>query len=264
MADDLQRWKFRLAYDGAPWQGWQSQLSGLSVQDQVEAAFAAALNMPVSVQGSGRTDAGVHALAQVMHCDVPAALQMQGTNWVRAVNTKLPRSIRLLDGEPVDASFHARFSAKGKVYRYRISRAAVLSPFDHGRAWHVFGDVDLDAMRACATLLPGTHNFARLSANRGDMDEATRREDIAGTTRTMQRAELAEHGDELTFEIEGDGFLYKMVRLITGALVHVARGRASVAWFEDLLRDPSGVKNHHCAPADGLYLVRVLYGMDQR
>jgi len=105
----------------------------------------------------------------------------------------------------------------------------------------------------------GTHNFARLSANRGFPGEAELRADPASTTRTIHRTPVVEADDLLTIEIEGDGFLYKMVRLIVGAAVHVARGRAELGWFTDLLADPAGTKNNQCAPAGGLYLVRVLY-----
>ncbi len=134
-----------------------------------------------------------------------------------------------------------------------------MSPFEVGRSWHVYGPLDEEALARCAALLPGTHNFSRLSANRGHTSEEARRENPDDMTRTLSRVELRTEDDVTEIEFEGDGFLYKMVRLMVGSLIHVARGRESAEWFESLLTDPSGVKSHHMAPADGLYLARVIY-----
>lgn len=257
---EIQRLKLTIAYDGRSWQGWQSQPNGLGIQDKLNKALRTITQLPeASVEGSGRTDSGVHALAQIAHCDVPAALRMGPHNWVRALNANLPSSIRVLECHPAAPDFHARFHAKGKIYRYRIWRADVMSPFEVGRAWHVYGELDVDAFWRCAQLLVGRHNFVRLSANRGDLSEHARRSDPEVTTRTIHRVDLYQEGEALTFEIEGTGFLYKMVRLITGSLVHMARGRDSEAWFIDLLRNPAGEKSNQCALPDGLSLVRVNY-----
>ena len=254
----MKRLKLTLSYDGAPWQGWQSQPNGKSVQDQLEAALEIVTKVKTGVHGSGRTDTGVHALAQIAHCDVADTLTMSPSNWIRALNTHLPRSIRVVACEFAPETFHARFDAKGKIYRYRICRGDVLSPFEHQRAWHVHGELDLDILRTCAQALLGTHNFARLSAFRGGPKEAATRGDPAVTTRTIHRVDIIENGDVLEIEFEGDGFLYKMVRLLTGAMIHAARGEGA-AWFEALLTVLDGPKNNQCAPADGLYLVKVLY-----
>jgi tRNA pseudouridine38-40 synthase len=257
----MRRLKLTIAYDGRPWQGWQSQVGGATVQDQLEAVFAKLTDAKVSVQGSGRTDAGVHARAQIAHVDVPADARLEGELWLPALNGNLPLSIRVLSCEElgVGHSFHARFDAIGKVYEYRIWHGRVMSPFECGFAWHVWGHLDLERLRAGLKLLEDTHNFARLSANRGDLSEDERREDAEGLTRTIQRAEVFEEGDVLRLEFEGDGFLYKMVRIMVGSLVHMARGRESLDWLRDLAENPHGEKSHHCAPADGLFLVRVKY-----
>lgn len=255
----MQRLRLTIAYDGRPWQGWQSQPNGLGIQDKVKKAVSTIAQMPISVEASGRTDSGVHALAQIAHCDVPSELRMGPHNWVRALNAMLPSSIRVLACEFAPPDFHARFQAKGKIYRYRVWRADVMSPFEVGRSWHVYGDLDVDALRRCAQELVGRHNFVRLSANRGDLSESARREDPEVTTRSIYRVAVHEEPEVLTFEIEGSGFLYKMVRLITGSLVHMARGRDSEAWFRDLLHNPAGEKSNQCALPDGLYLVRVNY-----
>jgi tRNA pseudouridine38-40 synthase len=135
----------------------------------------------------------------------------------------------------------------------------MLSPFEADRAWHVYGSLDMDALRWCCEKLVGTHNFIRLSANRGDMPETLRRTLPDKTTRAIHHVDLRENGDVLELEFEGDGFLYKMVRLIVGSLLHVARGREPKEWFASLLSDPTGPQSNQTAPACGLYLVRVNY-----
>ncbi len=263
-APGCKRLRLTLAYDGAPWRGWQSMPGGRTVQDELNAAFLKVAGAPVRTQGSGRTDAGVHALAQVAHADVPESAALRADAWVNALNAHLPPSIRVLEVAEPEPDFHARFDATGKVYRYRIWRNRVMSPFEAGRAWPVYGRLDEDALRQGAALLTGTHDFARLSANRGGEKEAKQRLDPASTTRTLRRVEVRQAGaDVLEIEFEGDGFLYKMARLLTGSLVHLARGRADLAWLRDLLEQPrSGPKSHHAAPADGLYLVRVSYDIE--
>lgn len=253
------RLRLTIAYCGTPWKGWQSQEGGGGVQDEINAAIRKATGIETRVQGSGRTDAGVHALAQIAHCDVPESVRMTGEAWVNALNACLPLTIRVLHAADADPQFHSRFDAIGKVYRYRIWRPRMLSPFEADRAWHVYGPLDLGALRWCCEQLVGTHNFIRLSANRGDMPEAERRTLPDKTTRTIHRAELREEGDILEFEFEGDGFLYKMVRLIVGSLLHVARGREPKEWFASLLNDPTGKQSNQTAPACGLYLSRVNY-----
>lgn len=260
-APGCKRLRLTLAYDGAPWRGWQSMPGGGTVQDELNAALARVAGAPVRSQGSGRTDAGVHALAQVAHADVPETAGLSPEAWRNALNCHLPPSIRVLEATEAAPGFHARFDATGKTYRYRLWRRRVLSPFEHGRCWQVYGALDEALLREGAALLTGTHDFSRLSANRGGEKEALQRQDPAATTRTLRRVVVrGESEDLLTIEYEGDGFLYKMARLLTGSLVHVARGRAALDWLRDLTENPrSGPKSHHAAPAGGLYLVEVRY-----
>ncbi len=260
-APGSRRLRLTLAYDGVPWRGWQSMPGSGTVQDELNAALERITGSPVRTQGSGRTDAGVHALGQVAHADVPEAAGLRPPAWINALNRHLPPSIRVLDAAEAAPGFHARFDATGKTYRYRIWRPRVLSPFERDRCWQVYGALDEALLREGAALLTGTRDFARLSANRGGEKEALQRQDPASTTRTLQRVEVRHESEEvLVIEFEGDGFLYKMARLLTGSLVHVARGRADLAWLRDLLEQPrSGPKSHHAAPAGGLYLVEVRY-----
>lgn len=255
----FKRLRFTVAYCGTPWRGWQSQEGGGGIQDELNTAIRKATRIHTHVQGSGRTDAGVHALAQTAHCDVPDTVRMSTEAWAHALNACLPLTIRILHVEECPPLFHARFDATGKTYRYRIWRPRMLSPFEADRAWHVYGPLNLDAVRWCCEQLTGTHNFVRLSANRGDMPETERRQRTEKTTRTIHRAELREEGDLLVLEFSGDGFLYKMVRLIVGSLMHVARGREPKEWFASLLTDPTGPQSNQTAPACGLYLVGVEY-----
>jgi tRNA pseudouridine38-40 synthase len=263
-APGFKRLRFTIAYCGTPWRGWQSQEGGGGVQDEINTAIRKATRIVTHVQGSGRTDAGVHALAQTAHCDVPDTVRMSGEAWAHALNACLPLTIRILNVAECPPLFHARFDAIGKTYRYRIWRPRMLSPFEADRAWHVYGPLDLDAVRWCCQKLVGTHNFVRLSANRGDMPETERRQRTEKTTRTIHRAELREEGDLLTLEFSGDGFLYKMVRLIVGSLMHVARAREPKEWFASLLTDPLGPQSNQTAPACGLYLVGVNYPNEER
>ncbi|BCX47132.1 tRNA pseudouridine synthase A [Haloferula helveola] len=250
------RIKLTLAYDGRPHDGWQSQPGGNTVQDLLESAASETAKQPVRVHGSGRTDAGVHALAQVAHLDAPDGLTMNPFNWVPALNTKLPASIRVLSAEEVGPEFHARFSATSKTYRYEISTEPVLSPFRAGLAWHLPRQYDPYLLEDALKLTLGRHDFEAFAAKRGNETEDTDHH------RTLTRAELDafDHGWRLTWS--GDGFLYKMVRLLTGSVVRVAQGRLRLDEFAAFLDQPEGLphgRSSHCAPADGLYLESVSY-----
>lgn len=255
----FRRLRLTLSYCGTPWRGWQSQESGDGIQDAFHQAVSKAMGIAVKIQGSGRTDAGVHAYGQVAHMDVPTSIRMSLEAWGKAINACLPLSIRVVDVQSASDHFHARFDAIGKTYRYRVWRQPLLSPFEADRAWHIYGPLDMQALNACVKKLVGTHNFVRLSANRGDMPETQRRATPEKTTRTIHRAEMVETAECLELEFEGDGFLYKMVRMIVGSLMQVARGRASAAWFAELLDSAQGPQTHQTAPACGLYLMNVRY-----
>lgn len=252
-----QRWILTLAYDGRPFSGWQSQPGGTGVQDAVEAALARVIKGGggARLHGSGRTDAGVHALGQVAHFDCPVeAGPPDGAAWVRALNAVLPAQVRAMACRAAPPDFHARFSAAGKRYRYRICRADILPPLEAGLAWHLWGDLDLAALRAGAEHFRGEHDFARFAANRGPGSPPPQ-----STVRRITGVQVEESGDDLTIEFSGDGFLYKMVRLMVGALARVAMRRDGVGWLRGLIGDPRGGAHAYCAPADGLYLVAVEY-----
>ena len=246
------RLKFVVAYDGAPFAGWQSQPSGNTIQDHLEAAFAAVLGERVRIHGAGRTDAGVHALAQTAHVDIPMNA-LAADRWPGALNASLPPTIRVLHSRRVPDSFHARFSAKGKVYRYRIWNDRILPPLELNRAWHVAGPLDFPLLAAAAEEFRGRHDFAGYAANRGKPEK--------NTVRTLDKIAVRSRGRLLTLEFSGDGFLYKMVRLMTGAIVRCGLGRSTPAEIRQRLRQPTVEPDtvRTVAPAGGLFLVRVRY-----
>jgi tRNA pseudouridine38-40 synthase len=250
------RLKLTLAYDGRPYNGWQSQSCGNTVQDFLLRALEEVAKRPVKLQGSGRTDTGVHALAQTAHFDPPAELTMNAYNWVPALNTKLPATIRVMACEEVPADFHSRFSATGKIYHYDLCTDPVLPPLKAGLAWHIPRLLDAAVLQDALNLYLGRHDFHAFAAYRGnelpDMD----------WFRTIHRADLDTLADGYRITWEGDGFLYKMVRLLTGAAVHAAQGRLRLDDLATLLDQPPGLphgKSPLCAPPDGLYLQQVLY-----
>lgn len=246
------RLKFIVAYDGGPFAGWQSQANGNGIQDHLETAFERICSKRVRVHGAGRTDAGVHAIAQCAHVDLPT--RRYGTDrWISALNGVLPPTIRIMRCRFVSESFHARFSAKGKAYRYRIWNADVLPPLENGRAWHVRNALDTAAMMAAAKDFLGQHDFASFAANRGAP--------VTDTVRTIRHIQLRHSGPCISVEIEGDGFLYKMVRLMVGTLVRTGLEMASPDEIRARLKAPRKGNRHgrNAAPAAGLFLVRVRY-----
>lgn len=246
----FERLRLLIAYDGRPFAGWQSQAGKNGIQDHIERALQIVSGVFIRVHGSGRTDAGVHALGQVAHADVPRGLRQPAT-WLAALNANLPAEIRILRATRARASFHARFSATGKRYLYRIWNSPVLPPLQLRRAWHVPRPLNVAAMRLAAALLTGRHDFAAFAANRGKPE--------SDTIRTLRALSLAARGPLLTLRFEGDGFLYKMVRLLTGTLVRIGEGKADEAHIRALLAAGGARKSHFVAPAEGLYLDRVHY-----
>ena len=246
------RLKLIVAYDGAPFSGWQSQRNGNGIQDHLESAVEQICSKRVRVHGAGRTDAGVHALAQCAHVDLPAR-RYAAERWRSALNGVLPPAIRIMRCRFVSESFHARFSAKGKLYRYRIWNGEVLPPLEHGRVWHVRESLDRTAVAAAAALFAGRHDFASFAANRGAP--------VDGTIRILRSVRVRNFGPLLSIEFEADGFLYKMVRLMAGALVEVGLGKVLSDEIQSRLHHPKQRFAHarNVAPAAGLFLVRVRY-----
>ncbi len=257
------RLKLIVAYDGTGFAGWQSQTHRNTIQDHLERAFERIGGKPVRIHGAGRTDAGVHALAQCAHVDL-ADGRLSGARWTAALNALLPPSIRVLQCRYVSKDFHARRSAKGKIYRYRIWSASVLPPFEYRRAWHVARSFDLEVLRMAAKCFVGTHDFAGFAANRGKSGrrgdtDSSRGEQEKSTSRTIYSVRVRCNGPCVTIDFDGDGFLYKMVRLIVGSLVKCALGKWRVEDLTDRLTFAQAGLPRFAAPAEGLFLVRVRY-----
>jgi tRNA pseudouridine38-40 synthase len=244
------RLKMIVAYDGKGFAGWQSQSHRNTIQDHIERAFERIGGKPIRVHGAGRTDAGVHALAQCAHVDLTDD-HFPATRWTQALNALLPPAIRVLRCRYVSKDFHARLSAKGKLYRYRIWSGAVLPPFEYGRAWHIPRPLDLKLLEKAAKCFAGTHDFAAFAANRGKPENRT--------VRTIYSVTVRRTGFWVMIDFDGDGFLYKMVRLIVGSLVQCALGKLCIEDVTGRLASGQLGPGRFAAPAEGLLLVRVRY-----
>jgi len=239
-----------IGYDGLPFAGWQSQPDGRTVQDHLEKSLLELCGTPVRVHGAGRTDAGVHAVAQSVHVDFPEpCLALERIP--AALNARLSAQVRVLAAKRVAPKFHARFSAVGKVYRYRIWNAPALHPLETGRAWHVPETLDGGLLKDAVALFEGRHDFFAFAANR--------RKPATSTIRTIHAVRFRKEGSLYTITFDGNGFLYRMVRMMVGSAVRVAKGKDSMDWLRDHLERRVSGKTKYCASADGLYLVRVRY-----
>jgi tRNA pseudouridine38-40 synthase len=249
--------KLTVAYDGAGYVGWQRQAEGTSIQGVLEEAIAAIEGHAVTVTGAGRTDAGVHAIGQVASVRVSSAIACD--SYVRALNVSLPQDIRVRRVEEVPESFHARFDARHKTYRYRILNAPIASPFEARYAWHVTFPLDIDAMRSALAHCLGEHDFATFQGTGST---------VRDTIRTIEQATIAsattEAGDPLVLvTLTGTGFLRHMVRNIVGTLVEVGRGRWQPDDMRRLLAAKDRTEAGRTAPPQGLFLVQVAYEGDR-
>ena len=243
------RWKCRVAYDGTAFSGWQSQPDRNAVQDHLERRLAELLQTEVRLHGSGRTDAGVHARGQVFHVD--AAWRHGPERLLAALRGGLPPTIQVQTAEVVDATFHARFSAMGKIYHYSLIHGGWADPFSHAYTWSIPRTLDVAAMRMAAAALCGRHDFRAFSAFGGEERE--------NTVRTLARLDLIEDGPRLRIEAEAEGFLYKMVRSLAGALVYAGMGKLTPARITELLASRARTAEIETAPPQGLCLVQVHY-----
>jgi tRNA pseudouridine38-40 synthase len=237
-----------LEYDGSTFCGWQTQPSGCAVQDAVDAALSQIAAHPVQSQCAGRTDAGVHALGQVVHFDITARRPL--TAWVRGVNTLLPPTVAVQWAREVSPDFHARNRATERAYTYLLLNRPERPGVQHARVgWH-HRPLDIEPMRAAARHLLGTHDF---SAFRAAECQAL------SPVKQLRQARIDRCGELVLFEFAADAFLHHMVRNIVGCLLKVGEGTRSPGWVAEVLR---GCDRAHAAPTfppDGLYLAAVRY-----
>ncbi len=245
-----QRWKCTVAYDGTRFAGWQSQASGDAIQDVLERCLAGIFGREIRIHGSGRTDSGVHARGQVFHFD--ADWPHGAAKLLAAFRTWLPPTIQVRMARPVAANFHARFSARGKIYDYEIRHGGGgADPFEYPFCWAMPHRLDVAAMRAAAGRLTGRHDFSAFSARRGEPPE--------DPVRTLRRLVVNGRGGRLRIAAEGDGFLYKMVRSLVGALVSTGLGKLTPDDVAGILKSEERTHHVKTAPPQGLCLIKVLY-----
>ena len=248
----MKKFKLILSYDGTAYHGWQSQQSGMGVQDAVEKALAGLFPSAPKLQSSSRTDAGVHAYGMVAHFKIPCAeLKMPERHLLLAINAGLPDDIRVRKTAVVQDSFHARFDATGKQYRYVVWNHAAMNPLLRTQAWHVPQTLNLEAMKEAAEYFTGRKDFRAFTAKRDGI--------LGDSVRTLTRCEIKKSGSKLTFIIEGEGFLYKMCRGIVGTLIQIGYGKYPP---DEVLRMFSGKDRGMAgmnAPAHGLVLWKVFY-----
>ncbi|MBI5771078.1 MAG: tRNA pseudouridine(38-40) synthase TruA [Verrucomicrobia bacterium] len=247
-SESLQRWKCVCAYDGSAFGGWQSQVGGNSIQDVIEVRLAQIFKRQVRIHASGRTDAGVHARGQVFHFD--AAWRHGTGKLLAALRTELPAAIQIKSVHAVAADFHARFRATGKRYIYHLHLGDA-DPFTRPYCWAIFRKLDVAAMRAAAGVLCGRHDFRAFTALNGPEKEETVRE--------VRRLEVVQRGRQVRIIAEADGFLYKMVRSLTGVLVTVGEGRMTAGEVRAILEARKRTVAVQTAPPQGLFLERVFY-----
>ena len=247
------KFKLVIAYDGTAYEGWQVQKTGTGVQEMVEAALAKLFPSRPRVHSSSRTDTGVHALGMVAHFEIPRAeFKMTTTRLALALNAWLPKDIRVLSAVRARGDFHARFNATGKQYRYFVWNHPAMNPLLRHTAWHVPRPLDLKAMRAAAPIFVGKHDFKSFAGTRGY--------EMESTVRSLTRCEIRKSGPQLTFIIEGDGFLYKMCRGIVGTLVQAGLGKFPAGEIKTMLAKRDRRVAGMTAPAHGLVLWKVFYG----
>jgi len=243
-----------LSYDGADFSGWQVQPDAPTVQGTLASAIGRITGEKVLPQGSGRTDAGVHALAQVMTFVTESSVPTE--NFLKALNDILPSSVRVLQVTEVPGDFHARHSAQAKTYRYRIYRESICPPFLARYVWHYPYTLDEDAMARAAALVVGEHDFTSFAAvdpERGREDEP------ASNVRKIFFCSWQRTGEELVYTVRGSGFLHHMVRNLVGTFILVGKGTLQVQDVTRILEARKRSAAGATAPASGLYLVSVEY-----
>jgi tRNA pseudouridine38-40 synthase len=269
---ELQTWKLNLAYDGTDFQGWQVQPGLATIQGELQAALGRVSGETPLPQGSGRTDAGVHALAQVASFTLRAAIPAD--NLRRALNRTLPPSIRVLEAGTMPSTFHARHSSVAKTYEYRIFREAICPPFLARYVYACPWRLDLDKLRACARIFEGEHDFQSFAANDPDQSERNSATDGLGAETALKIAPLStirtlhtstwevrpgEAGAMLVYRVRGNGFLHHMVRNLVGTMLDVGRGLIALERIPGILAARDRSVAGPTAPARGLFLHSVEY-----
>jgi tRNA pseudouridine38-40 synthase len=249
-------YKLTIAYDGTSYSGWQMQSNASSIQQYIQKALTICLrkDKAVDIIGSGRTDAGVHAIAQIAHFKCEKSLDLN--RFVFSLNGLLPRDIRIKKAELASDNFHARYSSIGKEYHYHLCLDRVVDPFRRLYCWHIYKPLDKELLRKAARSFIGTHDFTSF-ANEAHTGSAAH-----NPFRTLYRLDICDTEEGLRLEFEGDGFLYRMVRNIVGTLVEIASHRRFLEEIPIMFTAKDRRQSGKGAPPQGLFLVRVDYPPD--
>lgn len=245
------KYKMTIAYDGTHYGGWQVQPNATSIQALIEQALGVVLRLPIPIIGSGRTDAGVHALGQIAHFMTDKPIDISKV--IASLNGMLSDEIRILEIIEVPLNFHARYSAISKIYHYRLHLKKVPDPFNNHYAYHVPHPVDLDLLKETASQFIGTHDFTSFA------NESNRGTAAKDAIRTLHRIDIVEELGGVRLEFEGDGFLYKMVRNIVGTLLDICAGKIDKEQIPKIFNKKDRRLAGRAAPPHGLCLVAVKY-----
>ncbi|HPQ46670.1 MAG TPA: tRNA pseudouridine(38-40) synthase TruA [Clostridia bacterium] len=237
-----------IEYDGTNYCGWQVQRNGMTVQQKIEEAIKDTTGEDIRINGAGRTDAGVHALGQTATFFTEAKIRPEIIS--KALNQRLPEDISIVSSREVPMDFHARFSATGKVYRYLIFNRQQRSPFHENKAYRYGKSLDLTAMKEALVHFTGTHDFQTFMASGSTVEDTVRR---------IDRLELDKTGDLITIEIEGNGFLYNMVRIIAGTILECGEGKKKPEDIPGIIDSCNRKWAGRTLPGHGLYLMKVKY-----
>ena len=251
MDNSAYKYKISLAYDGTNYSGWQVQPNGITIQQVLQEKLSIILRTKIDITGASRTDSGVHALAQIAHfvCNH----EIDSYRFLASINGVLPRDIRVIAIEKVPQDFHARYSAVNKVYHYHINLGPIQDPFKRLYSWYFSEKINLEILAGCANEFIGTHDFTSF-ANEPRI-VATARNPI----RTLRKVDVIPENEGVRLEFEGDSFLYKMVRNITGTMIEVGEGKRSIEEIRSIFAAKDRRKAGRAAPPHGLFLVRVDY-----
>lgn len=243
---------FELSYDGTRYAGFQRQPNHITIQSELERALSGIAKEPITIYGSGRTDAGVHALGQVVHFSTN--LNIPREKWPLAIKNFLPEDIIVRRAFEVSEDFHARFDAIGKWYRYQIDQGPVPNVFTRRYSYHYPYSFDIELVKQAIPILTGTHDYSAFCASGTS---------VGDKVRTVYKIEVTVEGDLFKFDFHGSGFLYNMVRILTGTLLEVGNGKIPVEAIPQILTSKDRNQAGVTAPAHGLTLMKVDYPIDK-
>lgn len=240
--------KLTIEYDGSRYYGWQSQPNVITIQEEIEKALKKITKEDITIFGSGRTDKGVHALGQVANFITNS--KIEASKFMLALNSLLPKDIVIINSEEVHKDFHARFSAIGKQYEYRIYNSKIRSPINKNFSYHVYYNLDLEKIIEASKYFEITSDFSAFMASNSTVKD---------TIRTIYKLTIRKENNFLIVNITGNGFLYNMVRIIVGTLIDTGRGKIAVEDIPEIIKNTDRKKAGHTAPPQGLYLKEVYY-----